>query len=89
MATTFATTTPTFSHAPAGIASRAATRPAVTMHGLLRAGVRLVIGAIATGIAATGLAILTRPLAIPVTVTLWLAAAALIAFAIAGRLPER
>jgi hypothetical protein len=47
----------------------------------------LVISSAAT-LVAMGLAILTTPFALPVTVALWLSAAAIMGFACCGRLPE-
>ena len=49
---------------------------------------RLVMIAMAAGVAYTGYSLITRPLAIPVAVTLWLGAAAMFALGLWGRLPQ-
>ena len=49
---------------------------------------RLVMIVMAAGIAYTGYAIITRPLAIPVAITLWLGAAAIFFLGVWGKLPD-
>ena len=49
---------------------------------------RLVMLVMAAGIAYTGYALITRPLAIPVAVVLWLGAVAIFFLGLWGRLPQ-
>jgi len=49
---------------------------------------RLVMIVMAAGIAYTGYSLITRPLAIPVAVMLWLGAAAIFFLGLWGRLPQ-
>jgi hypothetical protein len=49
---------------------------------------RLVMIGLATGIAYTGYSLITRPLAIPVAVVLWLGATAIFFLGLWGRLPH-
>ena len=49
---------------------------------------RLVMIVMAAGIAYTGYSLLTRPLAIPVAIVLWLGAAAIFFLGLWGRLPQ-
>ena len=49
---------------------------------------RLVMIVMAAGIAYTGYSLITRPLAIPVAVVLWLGAAAIFFLGLWGRLPQ-
>jgi type IV secretory pathway VirB3-like protein len=64
----------------------AATRPPRNLG--LRISVRAIILLSAMLLLVFGFAILTRPLFIPITVTLWLCAAALTGYAVVARLPE-
>lgn len=50
--------------------------------------VRLLAVVIAAGIAYVGFAILTRPLAVPVTILLWIVAALIVLLAALVRLPD-
>jgi hypothetical protein len=48
----------------------------------LRTALRVVLVAIALGMIATGVTVLTGPIAIPLTITLWMMAAVLVALAV-------
>jgi hypothetical protein len=72
-------------HGP--VVGSTATFDPATVAGILHVSVRLLLGAIAIALFAIGFSILTSPLAIPVTVTFWLSAAAFVALAVWWRFP--
>ena len=49
---------------------------------------RLVMFVLAAGIAFLGYSVITRPLAIPIAITLWLGAAAILFLGVWGKLPD-
>ena len=56
--------------------------------GIAIAGARAVMIVLAIGIVVTGATLLTTPFAIPLTVALWLGAAAILGLGVCGELPH-
>ena len=70
------------------VALQVATPVTIAPQDLARVSLRAVLVLIAITFIATGVAVLTRPLAMPLTISLWLSAAAMLGLAVFWRMPE-